>query len=194
MLGTICTRVLDALEASDRTQGRTLTIVETGTAYLMTLEKGEKDLRQRSTVAIAEWVKQCKRKVVFYSIDISAQHQQDCADKLQELGLREYVQFLTGDSRAMLDSVPESFFDFVLLDADSGGQTTLEEYNIVRPKVRQPGVIVIDDAFKSADVNKAQFVVPVVLRQAHPMTEFYRQAIAISFDADEIVKEARYRA
>jgi predicted O-methyltransferase YrrM len=191
MLGTICTQILDQLEASDRTQGRALTIVETGTAYIMRLEKGETDLRERSTVAIAQWCKQQSRKVVFYSIDISEKHQADCGAKLQELGLRDYVQFLCGDSRAMLDSVPESFFDFALLDADSGGQTTLEEYKMVCPKMRRPGVVVVDDAFKDKTVNKAQFVMPLAYQQGRGLTEFYRQAVAISFDADEIVRAAR---
>lgn len=191
MLGTICTQILDQLEASDRTQGRAITIVETGTAYLMALEKGEKNLQERSTVAIAQWCKQQTRPTVFYSIDISQAHQDACASKLEELGLRDCVRFLCGDSRAMLDSVPENFFDFVLLDADSGGQTTLEEYKIVAPKVRKPGVVVVDDAFKDNKVNKAQFVMPLAYQQRRVITEFYRQAVAISFDADEIVRSAR---
>lgn len=190
-LGTICTQVLDSLIRNNRTRGRVLTIVETGTAYIMELEPGERDLRERSTVAIAEWVKQQDGRAKFYSIDISEAHQDACVRKLRELGLADYVTMLTGDSRAMLESCPIDFFDFALLDADSGGQTTLEEYEIVGPKMRQPGVVVIDDAFKSADVNKAQYAMPLALRQGHTITEFYRQAVVISFDADEIVGDAR---
>jgi predicted O-methyltransferase YrrM len=191
MLGTICIKLLDELILSPRTRGRSITIVETGTAYIMELERGEKDLYARSTIAIAEWVKEQQGRAKFYSIDISETHQDACVAKLRELGLADYVTMLCGDSRAMLESCPIDFFDFVLLDADSGGQTTLEEYTIVHPKVRKPGVVVIDDAFKSPDVNKAQYAMPLALRQGHTITEFYRQAVAISFDADEIVKEAR---
>lgn len=191
MLGTICTKILDALAAAPHTQGRVLTLVETGTAYYMKLEPGEVDLSARSTIAIAQWVAKQQRVVNFYSIDIDAGHQQDCQEKLRELGLADYVTLLHGSGVEMLDSMPDNFFDFVLLDADSGGQSTLAEWEVVRHKMRAPGVVVIDDAFKPANVNKAQFVLPQAYKLGHTITEFYRQAVAISFDADEVVKEAR---
>lgn len=188
MLGTICTKILDQLAAAK--QGLPLCILETGTSYIMYTERGELDLRERSTVAIAQWASRQKCNVDFYSVDISAQHQQDCANKLAELGLLQHVNMLCGHGPDVLRREPLQY-DFVLLDADSGGVTTLAEFEAVYHNMRRPGVIVVDDAFKPANVNKAQFVIPRAQEYGHAITAFYNQAVAISFGADEIIRKAR---
>lgn len=54
MYGKILVGALDRLYAQ---VGHPLTIIETGTMYYDTLEPGETSLVQRSTFAIAQWIK-----------------------------------------------------------------------------------------------------------------------------------------
>lgn len=173
MLGTTCVKVLNALYRAARAKGRDLTIVETGSGV-------------QSTVALAQWAAKQPSKVAFYSIDVDGDHQDTCKKKLQELGVSDYVNFIAGDSEAMLDSMPDNFFDFALLDACTG-LDALKEWLVVRNKMRAPGVVLLAQAFHPTGGD----VLAAAYRSGHTITEFNRQSIAISFAADEVVKEAR---
>lgn len=176
MLGTIVTGLLDGLY---RELDRSLNIVETGTAFQNWLEPGEKDLGERSTVAIARWIaKNPGHK--FYSLDLNMAHIHTAQDMLALENLMDIPSFWQGDSVQSLKNIPHPF-DFVLLDSDSGPETPFEEFKYVRENMAFNGIIVVDDAFKPPHVNKASYILQEVNRACGLWFALRKQAVGIPF-------------
>jgi hypothetical protein len=179
MLGTICTELLDAL---NREINRPLRILETGTAFQMRLEPGEADHSERSTVAIARWISAQKPSDhIFNSVDLDADHISISRTMLSKYGLDTFVKHHRGTLGGVIGELPTKL-DFALLDSDSGPQTPFAEYELVRERMAFNGIVVVDDAFKHASVNKATLIMQELARTGRqPYFALRHQAIGISF-------------
>src|ERR1700674_1168046 len=105
MLGTICTDILTAIAKHDES---TLLIVETGTVFQTRLEPGELDLRERSTVAIARWIKnnsQHPEDIKFLSIDLDRNHILISGKVLDDEGLYSFVKLCSGKGADVLRAI-----------------------------------------------------------------------------------------
>lgn len=187
-LGQIVVSLLDALQ---RVRQRPLTIIETGTMFVVELEPGETDLSARSTWAITQWIA-AGNDSSFYSIDADIQHIVACREKLGLL--TRHVQHIKGIGAEQLPQLIEkhNWPDFVLLDADSDADATLREYLEIYPFVETlGGIIVIDDVFKPHAVNKGRAVIALLVEQGRRWYPVGGIAAAIPFgkDAEKICQD-----
>lgn len=177
-LGTICVELLGDLY---HITAHPLTIVETGTVYIDALEPEEKDLYERSTLAIARWIERTGDSHRFISIDYDGQHIETSKRVLAEHGLDGIVEHMRGDSALLMRNF-QFPVDFVLLDSAAEPDITLGEYCAIFPVIREPGIVVIDDCFKTRErVNKGKLAIPYAERQGHRQWPLRNQARGIGF-------------
>lgn len=186
-LGQIVVALLEKQYAALK---RPLVIAETGTMYVVQLEAGETDLRARSTFAITNWIEETGCKLhQFYSIDLDRGHINDCRETLGSLA--ENVSHIHSTGGQGLSNLA-SWADFVLLDADSDADAIAEEFDVIAPSIRRRGgIIVIDDVFKPAKVNKGRKVLPRLEAEGKLWYPLGGIAAGIPFGqtAEEIVRE-----
>lgn len=155
MLGQICTALLDAVFAQVR---RPLTIIETGCAYRDQLEPNETDLLARSTLSIAKWADKhpCQE---FVTIDRDLDHIRTCKLILSNAGVTHPL-YMCGDADKILHTMCGTI-DLLLLDSDSDAKVALDEFLSALAKMDSAhGIVLIDDAYKPAKVNKARLALP----------------------------------
>lgn len=178
-----------------------LTIVETGTMYIDTLEPGEDSLVARSTWAIARWIAQNGGKHKLHSIDFSQEHIDVSKRCMEKHGWSEHVQYHCGDSVGILKGFTFPI-DFALLDSAIEPEQTLYEMLALGDphygdpqfnRMREPALIVIDDIFKDyGRVNKGRYALPISVIQGHKHWGLrkYCAAIGRGGEADNILRMA----
>ncbi len=131
-----------------------LTIVETGTVRAFDEEHRVGD--GHSTLYIAEWIKSTGEPHRFFSIDLST------AVAHQALTVRKLLPYVTlceGDS---VDTLAGFDFpiDFAYLDSGQAPELNLNEFHEVHKHLRPPAMVMIDDVYYWADVNKGKLTIP----------------------------------
>ena len=104
------------------------TIIEIGTSY------------GYSTIWLAEAARAVDSKVI--SLDHDASKQEYAAEALVRAGLRDWVEFKTGDAAETLANLPDSF-DFVLLDVWK--EFYIPCFDAIYPKLNDGALIVADN-------------------------------------------------
>jgi predicted O-methyltransferase YrrM len=103
-------------------------ILEIGTSY------------GHSTIYLAEAARMSGGKVV--SIDLNAEKQRHARAELDAAGLGPFAEFVTGDARELIASLPGPF-DFVLIDLWK--DLYIPCFDLVYPKLADGGLIVADN-------------------------------------------------
>jgi predicted O-methyltransferase YrrM len=104
------------------------TILELGTSY------------GYSTVFFAEAARACKGKVI--SVDINADKQRHAREQLTAAGLVSFVEFVAGDARELIASLPGPF-DFVLIDLWK--DLYVPCFDLVHPKLSEGAFVAADN-------------------------------------------------
>jgi len=188
MSGSIVVSVLDALYVKTH---RPFTIVETGT--LRDAEPEPNYLsEERSTLAIAQWIESTGDPHVLHSIDLSEEHIVRSKAVLAAHKLEHLVQFHQGHSDDVLNTLKFPV-DFAFLDSDTDPLVILSEYSIVKQRMREPGIILIDDVFKeNIGVNKGRLALPVAANEGRKYWGIRKQVAGIAFgDIAEQVLESQ---
>lgn len=131
-----------------------LSILETGTIRQEAEEYRWND--GWSTVTFAENVRDYGGSLISIDLDVAA------ADRvLTRLGLRDLVTLIEHDSVRTLSGMGGASFDVVLLDSDNDADLIMNEYELAKPLVNTPGVIIVDDVVPgSPHVVKGHKLVP----------------------------------
>ena len=145
---------VEALKTLYTTKNHPLIIVETGTVRALGEEYRVGD--GHSTLYIAKWIKSTGAPHQFFSLDLSTAvaHQ-----ALEAEGLLPYVTLCEGDSVDTLAkfNLP---IDFAYLDSGQAPELNLREFREVHKRLRLPGMVLIDDVYCWADVNKGKLTIP----------------------------------
>ncbi|WP_426441901.1 O-methyltransferase [Bradyrhizobium genosp. P] len=104
------------------------TILELGTSY------------GYSTIFFAEAARACQGKVI--SVDINADKQRYANEHLTAAGLDSFVEFVTGDAREVVASLPGPF-DFVLIDLWK--DLYVPCFDLVHPKLSEGAFVAADN-------------------------------------------------
>lgn len=177
MLALILT---DLLERFYRARPRPLSIVEIGTTYLDERWPVGLSWENRSTVAMAEWMNRFVHMThSLLSVDVNATHIAICKSVLEKKNLRHLVQFQETTGLEALSMLP-FHADFILLDAASNAEVTLSEYRMALSRINNDAIIVIDDAYKPLNVNKARLAWPEAEKAGLLCRGLRNQAVAIA--------------
>lgn len=190
-LGTVCVSLLAKLYEIKKQSVSRMVIVETGTLRDEKHEEGW-DTEERSTLAIAQWIKSLGlpgvSRPAFFSIDSSHGNVEISRKVLKSADLVDIVDYCEGDSREELQEL-NTLIDFALLDSDTNPETILGEFEWVDKVSRHPCIVVVDDAYDSGDVNKARLVIPQATKYRFPHLRIGNTAaIALGAQAETIIK------
>ena len=128
-----------------------INILETGCI------RGLNEINAHSTKHICEFIRdqQLFDEISFYSFDLKTTI---CRNFLTDLNLIHYVNLQEIDSREGIKNI-ESPIHFAFLDSANNSELTIEEFEILKPKMCNGGLVIIDDTnINGIDKIKGKFV------------------------------------
>lgn len=139
-------------------KGHPLTIVECGCIRQCSFDGHADGL---STMTIARWIQHSGVPHRFYSFELDIGNQRAARDFLHNNGrLDKYVNWALGDAGLLLQHF-EEHLDFAYLDAGADPVQNLLQYERVKEKLREPGIVIIDDVFSKLNANRGLLTVPI---------------------------------
>jgi len=95
----------------------------------------------------AKALKDLNSKGKVTTIDISSAFQDKVKLLLNNFGLQNYVEFLCGDSKDVLDTISDRVYDFASIDGFHSYDQCKIEFNKVNKMIREGGAIAFDDIY-----------------------------------------------
>jgi caffeoyl-CoA O-methyltransferase len=130
-------------------QGRTLSMISKMLSPKRILEIGT--FTGYATLCLAEGLTE---DGIIYTLDINAELEEAVRDHFSKSALNHKINYIIGDAQQSLANLQETF-DLVFIDADKKNNGTY--YNLVFDRVRQGGIIIVDNVLWSGKVlNNAQ--------------------------------------
>jgi caffeoyl-CoA O-methyltransferase len=125
-------------------QGRTLSMISKMIAPKRILEVGT--FTGYATLCLAEGLTE---DGIIYTLDINAELEDTVRGHFAKSPLNKQINYIIGDAQESLANLSETF-DLVFIDADKKNNGTY--YNLVFDRVRQGGIIIVDNVLWSGKV------------------------------------------
>lgn len=154
--------------------GQRLGIVETGT--LRFTDELHHIGDGWSTFYVTDWIKRECPSAFYVSVEENAQTVRMCREFLARVGLDQYVQHWSMNSRELAKMTMP--VDLAFLDSSDDPQNQLEEYQALEPNFRLPAFVVLDDVYDvPGGINKGAKTIPYVQGKGHQVERVGRMAM-----------------